>query len=561
MNKRSKQSVLILATTLGLGTMLAPLSMSPEIYAQEERADENADERTGRITERQIALGSTLDEVQKQETLDLLRTGELSEQQILSIDGSLINQYLADGSTKDTQVYSSVLIEPREEGYGVQVQIVTPNTVNSVAATAYQQAAITAGIQDVLIKVASVETVSGEGALAGVYAIYEINDLALNSQAIEVAQSEIELMSGLEATTELTFGQLSQLQTHLKTKVTEAFQADEAPNEATLNELTLARLEAVSGEFDIKLTQETATRLMGFVTDYAETETAKSEETIAQLEASTGLSWTVEQAIDLWEATFIDGPSGELANLDGYDRSQWQEVENQEAVIVLSQADNQGGNDVFSFEKTIEDILLTRFDGEAAYPDTPSVSYRIAGSTFEILEDSSAPVEEKETVEETSDNDEASESEEEEVGQAQWDANKSAQLAEFMANWGEDMGQTYQSFTPDSPGDMYGVAFPTDVIPVLGVNEAQVLAKWSPTGDATQAGDYAIVAAYNDAVHFFETNPNAPSGANFYLFAMLDGQPIVLNSQQNQGMPDGLIHFAPTENMELQAGFESIAYQ
>ena len=557
MNKRSKQSVLILATTLGLGTMVAPLSMSPEIYAQEEKADE----RIERLTERQIAFGSTLDDEQKQETLDLLRTGELSEQQIMPIDGSLINQYLADGSTEDTQVYSSALIEPREEGYGVQVQIVSPDTLPSVAATVYQQAAITAGVQDALIKVASVEAVSGEGALAGVYAIYEKNDLALNSKAIQVAQSEIDLLNELAASSELSLGQLSQLQTRLKTAVAEAYQADEAPTEAALNELTLASLDTLSAEFGIEWTQEQATHLTNFVMDYAETETAKSQETLTQLEASTGLSWTAEQAIDGWEATFIDGPSGDPANLDGYDRNQWQVVENQAAVIVLSQADNQGGEEVFRFEKTVEDILLTRFDNQAAYPDTPSVSYRIARSTFEILEDSSAPVEERETVEGTSDNEEANTSEDEEVGQVQWDADKSAQLAEFMANWGEGMGQTYQSFTPDSPGDMYGVAFPTDVIPVLGVNETQVLANWSPTGEATQAGDYVIVAAYNDAAHFFETNPTAPSGANFYLFALLDGQAVVLNSQQNQGMPDGFIHFAPTENMELQAGFESIAYQ
>lgn len=556
MKKRRKQSVLLLATTLGIGTMVAPLSTAAIIYAQEEQA-EGLNER---LSQSEVALGASLNDEQRQNTLALLRASDTSDQQMMSIDGALINQYLADGSTVETQVFSSAVIEPREEGYGVQVQIVTPDTITSVAAQTYQQAAITAGAMDVLIKIAAVEAVTGEGALTGVYAIYDENDLALNPEAVQVAQKEIKLVTEIEETSHLTIEQISQLQTALKLAVNEAFQAEEKPTEAVFNDLTLAVLEEFSAEHDIELTEELATQFITFVTEFAAIETAKNEGTTAQIDASTGFTWTLEQAIDFWEATFIDGPSADDTNLEHYEHDQWQEVENEESVIVLSQLDNEGGERFLRFEKTPEGVLITVYEGEEAYPDVPMVDYRVDTSTFEILEDSSV-TEDESDVDASNEEDLVEEPEDEAIGQALWDESKASQLADLMVTWGDGMEQTYESFTPDSPGDMYGVAFPTDVLPILGVNDTAVAANWSPTGEASQAGEYVIVAAYNDVTHFYEANPNAPAGAHFYLFAIVDGAAVVLNSQQNQGMPDGLIHFSPTENMELQAGFESIVNQ
>ena len=123
---------------------------------------------------------------------------------------------------------------------------------------------------------------------------------------------------------------------------------------------------------------------------------------------------------------------------------------------------------------------------------------------------------------------------------------------------GQVMDQSYESFTPEVTGDMYGVEFPTEVISLLGVNNQITPAYWSEDGISIESGDYAIVAAYHNYQDFSEQNPEAPFGANYYLFALLNEEPIVLVSQQNQGQPDGLIHFQPTDNQALQSGFSQI---
>ena len=132
-----------------------------------------------------------MDAAQTAQTLSLLNASYVAESNIVRVDGSLINAYLSDGSTTATPVFSSVSIEPREASYGVQFQIITPNTIQAVAAQTYQNTAITAGAKDVLIKIAAVTPVTGEGALTGVYSIYEASGQELSQKSIQVAQKEI----------------------------------------------------------------------------------------------------------------------------------------------------------------------------------------------------------------------------------------------------------------------------------------------------------------------------------------------------------------------------------
>ena len=77
-----------------------------------------------------------------------------------------------------------------------------------------------------------------------------------------------------------------------------------------------------------------------------------------------------------------------------------------------------------------------------------------------------------------------------------------------------------------------------------------VQACWSEDGMSIESGDYAIVAAFS------EQNPEA--GAKYYLFALVNEQPVVLVSQQSEAQPDGLIHFQPTGDTALQTGFQQI---
>src|SRR5699024_844868 len=73
-----------------------------------------------------VALGGSLDQNQAQQTLQLLGANAVDSSNIIYVDGTMINQYLQDGSGPGTVVYSSAYIQGMNEGYGVQVQIVTP---------------------------------------------------------------------------------------------------------------------------------------------------------------------------------------------------------------------------------------------------------------------------------------------------------------------------------------------------------------------------------------------------------------------------------------------------
>ena len=70
-------------------------------------------------------------------------------------------------------IYSSTTIKHKKWGNGVDVEIDTPDNITKVTSEQYQNASITAGIKDAEIHIASVEKVTGEGALAGIYKAYE----------------------------------------------------------------------------------------------------------------------------------------------------------------------------------------------------------------------------------------------------------------------------------------------------------------------------------------------------------------------------------------------------
>src|SRR5699024_5337414 len=131
-----------------------------------------------------------------------------------------------------------------------------------------------------------------------------------------------------------------------------------------------------------------------------------------------------------------------------------------------------------------------------------------------------------------------------------FDDTKESALTDFMIQWGQETSQIYESFTPSATGDMKGLVFPTDVISSLAVNDQPVAAYWSEDGVSIESGDYAIVAAFSTQT------PEA--NASYYLFALVNEQPVVLVSQQSESQPDGLIHFQPTDKSALQTGFQQI---
>lgn len=101
-----------------------------------------------------------------------------------------VSNYIPNSSNL-SYIYSSATIEHKKWGKGVDVKIDTPDNITKVTSEQYQNAAITAGIKNAEIHIASVEPVTGEGALAGIYKAYEEKGNNLNAEDIQNSNQEM----------------------------------------------------------------------------------------------------------------------------------------------------------------------------------------------------------------------------------------------------------------------------------------------------------------------------------------------------------------------------------
>ena len=101
-----------------------------------------------------------------------------------------VSNYIPNSSNL-SYIYSSATIEHKKWGKGVDVKIDTPDNITKVTSEQYQNAAITAGIKNAEIHIASVEPVTGEGASAGIYKAYEEKGNDLKTEDIQNSNQEM----------------------------------------------------------------------------------------------------------------------------------------------------------------------------------------------------------------------------------------------------------------------------------------------------------------------------------------------------------------------------------
>lgn len=99
------------------------------------------------------------------------------------------------GYTPDNSVLkSSASVRFDDAHPGVKVEIVTPNNITMVNEASYVNAAITAGIKNADIKVASHEVVTGESALTAVYKAAELKGETIEPEKAQLGQEEMSLI-------------------------------------------------------------------------------------------------------------------------------------------------------------------------------------------------------------------------------------------------------------------------------------------------------------------------------------------------------------------------------
>lgn len=268
------------------------------------------DEAWGKPT---FVYGGGLNNAQIQETADLLAIDKMEN--VVSIDASgqdLIN-YLGYGSGDTASMISSVLVQKVNKG-GVDVEIVTPKNITMITAQQYTNAAITAGVEDVQIKVASIRPVTGESALTGVYKALDINGEDLDKERMEVAQEELESTSQIAKDEELDEEESSRLDSvivDIKQQLSEI--KDRTDQLATREEIEQIINDALS-KYELRntISIENVNILVNYFEKYQQTSAIDSEQVKEQLsELANDLS---DRLGDAWNKAEESGLLDRIAN-------------------------------------------------------------------------------------------------------------------------------------------------------------------------------------------------------------------------------------------------------
>ena len=136
-----------------------------------------------------------------------------------------------------------------------------------------------------------------------------------------------------------------------------------------------------------------------------------------------------------------------------------------------------------------------------------------------------------------------------------WNKEKSNKLYQYVKEWEKILNQNYKEYTIDNKVNYYGLQLPGDTEKVgksrlVLEGDKLINMKWSPEGN--QKDVYNIVAVYSDI-----ENVRGPA-SHLYYFTILNGEPIVLVTEQNQGNDKKYLYFKRTANVYLQEEFEKI---
>ena len=280
MRKRNK-SLLLLTTLLTMGS-----SAIFPIYTQ---ASSNGidttviNEKWGKPT---FVYGGGLLEAQIEETMTLLNIENPDNVHSFAVTGEDLQHYLNDGETDTSAMISSVIVQKQDAGKGVEVVIQTPENITQITADQYTNAAITAGVSDAKISVASVSRVTGESALTGIYKAFDANGEELEQDRMEVAQEELETTNQIVQENEGVEGfdgsQLDQAIIEIKQSLADLkeSQGELATREDIERIINEALANANLGDY---VTQEQFDRLLDLFEKYQQTSAIDSQEVKDQL--------------------------------------------------------------------------------------------------------------------------------------------------------------------------------------------------------------------------------------------------------------------------------------
>lgn len=197
-----------------------------------------------------LSLGADLSTDQKSKVLELLDVDEkaLDQYNIVTVTNADGHKYLddyLDSSVIGTKALSSVLVEKRDKGEGIDV---TTKNITYCTAGMYENALTTAGVTDATVTVAGPFNITGTAALVGAMNAYEdMTGEDISSESKDAATNELVVTSELA-------GQLndSDKAEQFLALIKEKVLSDDAKSESDINDI----IDECSKDLDITVTDD-----------------------------------------------------------------------------------------------------------------------------------------------------------------------------------------------------------------------------------------------------------------------------------------------------------------
>ena len=315
----------VLLTMMSLLVLTAGISLSTKnVQASEKRIDTTViDEKWGKPT---FVYGGGLSESQIDNTIKLLDIEEINNVNSMPVTGEDLANYLNEGAADTSVMISSVLVQKKNSGTGVEVLIKTPENITEITEEQYTNAAITAGVSDAQILVASVSRVTGESALTGIYKAFDVNGEGLEQDRMEVAQEELETTNAIAQENQDQEGfetdRLNQAIIEIKQELADL--KDQVGNLATREDIERIINDALANnQLEDYVTQEQFQRLLDLFEKYQSTSAIDSAQVKEQLkdlseEVKNRVSGLIDQAEE----------SGIIDRIGTFFKEVWQSIRN-----------------------------------------------------------------------------------------------------------------------------------------------------------------------------------------------------------------------------------------
>lgn len=319
--KKWMKSMQVLA---GMATLTAGMLAGPVTAQASGGIDTTViNEKWGKPT---FVYGGGLSDAQVTETAELLEIENIENVAAIPVTGDDLEHYLNEGDTATSEMISSVLVQKEDSGQGVDVIINTPDNIVEITEDQYSNAAITAGVNDATIVVASVNRVTGESALTGIYKAFDVNGEELDQDRMVVAQEELETTNAIaqENAEKEGFDGSALDQAMIDIKQGLADLKEQQGQLATREDIERIINEALA-RYNLEniVTQEQFDRLLSLFEKYQQTSAIDSQQVKEQLQELSGtvrdkLSGVIQRAEE----------SGLLDRIGAFFRDIWQAIVN-----------------------------------------------------------------------------------------------------------------------------------------------------------------------------------------------------------------------------------------